>query len=65
MPTPDQNQDTEIVQDTSDLPADLRRQTAACVEHGSLPSLRLVSRDWNEAANLAVRQLKRACGQRR
>ena len=58
MPCPDHDQDTAIVQDISDLPADLRRQTAAWVEHGSLPALRLVSRGWNEAANLAVRQLK-------
>ena len=57
MPSPDQSQDTEILQDISDLPADLRRHTAACVEHGSLPALRLVSRGWSEAANLAVRQL--------
>ena len=42
----------------SDLPIELRRQIAALVEHGSLPALRLVSRSWSEAANLAVRQLK-------
>ena len=44
--------------DISDLPADLRRQTAALVEHSSLPAMRLVSRGWNEAANLAVRRLE-------
>ena len=43
----------------SDLPADMRRQIAALVEHGSLPALRLVRWGWNEAANLAVRQLRR------
>ena len=58
MSSPDQEQDIYSGQDISDLPADLRRQTAAWVEHGSLPALRLVSRAWNEAANLAVRQLK-------
>ena len=47
-----------MVQDFSDLPEELRMQTAAWVEHGSLPALRLVSRGWNEAANLYVRQLK-------
>ena len=59
MSSQDQEQDTDKVWDMSDLPADLRRQTAALVEHGSLPALRLISHDWNEAANLAVRQLKR------
>ena len=58
MSSPDQEQATDKVWDISDLPADLRRQTAAWVEPGSLPGLRLVSHDWNEAANLAVRQLK-------
>ena len=48
-----------MAQGLSDLPANLRRQIAALVEHGSLPALRLISRGWNEAANLAVRQLKR------
>ena len=48
-----------MVHDISDLPEELRAQTAAWVEHSSLPALRLVSRGWNEAANLAVRQLKR------
>ena len=57
MSSPDQEQDTNSGRDITDLPADLRRQTAAQVEHGSLPALRLVSRAWNEAANLAVRQL--------
>ncbi len=57
MSSPDQAQDTDTVLDISVLPADLRRQTAAWVEHGSLPALRLVSRAWNEAANLAVRRL--------
>ena len=46
------------MQDIGDLPKELRIQTAAWVEHGSLPALRLVSHAWNEAANLAVRQLK-------
>ena len=46
-----------MVHNISDLPEELRAQTAAWVEHGSLPALRLVSRGWNEAANLAVRQL--------
>ena len=59
MPSPHQEQDTDKVWDMSDLPADLRRQTAASVEHGTLPALRLVSHDWNEAANLAVRHLNR------
>ena len=57
MSCPDQEQDTNSGQDINDLPADLRRQTAAWVERGSIPALRLVSRAWNEAANLAVRQL--------
>ena len=57
MSSPDQEQDTNSGQDINDLPADLRRQIAALVEHGSLPALRLVSRAWNEAANLAVRWL--------
>ena len=48
-----------MVQAISDLPEELRVQTAAWVEHSSLPALRLVSRGWYEAANLAVRQLKR------
>ena len=51
MSSPDQEQDISV------LPADLRRQTAALVEHSSLPALRLVSRGWNEAANLAVCRL--------
>ena len=59
MSSPGQAQDTDTVLDISVLPADLRRQTAAWVEHSSLPALRLVSRGWYEAANLAVRQLKR------
>ena len=41
----------------SDLPADMRRQIAALVQQSSLPALRLVSRGWNEAANLVVHQL--------
>ena len=57
MSNPDQEQGTDKVWEISDLPADLHRQTAALVEHRSLPALRLVSRGWNEAANLAVRQL--------
>ena len=57
MSSPDQEQDTNSGQDINDLPADLRRQIAAWVEHGSLPALRLVSHAWNEAANLAVRWL--------
>ena len=55
-------EDTDKVWDMSDLPEDLRKQTPALVEHGSLPALPLVSHDWNEAANLAVRQLKRQPG---
>ena len=47
-----------MVQGISDLPEELRVQTAAWVEPGSLPALRLVSRGWNEAANLAMRQLE-------
>ena len=47
-----------MVHGISDLPEELRAQTAAWVEHGSLAALRLVSCSWNEAANLAVRQLK-------
>ena len=58
MSSPDQEQDNDTVQDISILSADLRRQTAALVEHSSLPALRLVSRGWNEAANLAVRRLE-------
>ena len=58
MSSPDQEQDTNSGLGINDLPADLRRQTAAWVEHGSLPALRLVSRAWNEAANLAVRRLR-------
>ena len=59
MSSLDQEQDARSEQDINDLPADLRRQTAAWVEHRSLPALRLVSRAWNEAANMAVRQLPR------
>ena len=57
MSSPDQEQDINSGPGINDLPADLRRQTAAWVDHGSLPALRLVSRAWNEAANLAVRRL--------
>ena len=57
MSCPDQEQDTGMVHDISDLPEELRMQTAAWVEHGTLPALRLVSRGWNKAANLAVRRL--------
>ena len=53
-----QEQDTDMVLHISDLPEELRIRTAACVEQGSLPALRLVSRTWCEAANLAKRQLK-------
>ena len=41
----------------SDLPEELRMRIAACMEHGSLPALHLVSRFWCQAANLAMRQL--------
>ena len=58
MSSPDQEQDHDTVQDISVLSADLRRQTAAFVAHSSLPALCLISRDWNEAANLAVRRLE-------
>ena len=57
MSSPDQEQDTDIVQDINHLPEELRTQIAAWVEQDSLPALRLVSRHWNDAANLAVRQL--------
>ena len=35
-----------MVRYISDLPEELRMRTAACVEHSSLPALRLVSRSW-------------------
>ena len=57
MSSPDQEQDIDIVQDINHLPEELRTQIAAWVEQDSLPALRLVSRHWNDAADLAVRQL--------